>query len=264
MKEGGIYLNYEQLIKRKKEIHKKIRNLQTKIAKLPEGKFICARNGKWFKWYISDGKNKIYLPKSERAIAEKMAYKMYLEHQLAILQKEEKAIKAYLKHYNSNSIQEEIQFFNSPQYKELLTPYNIFSEQAISEWINAPYERNSAHPEHLIHKTLSGILVRSKSEVLIDMVLCKKGTPFRYECGLKLGDKTLYLDFTILHPKTRKVFYWEHFGLIEDPNYSKLAISKLHTYVANGIFPSIQLITTYETKDHPLTVELMEKMYPTL
>lgn len=66
--------------------------------------------------------------------------------------------------------------------------------------------------------------------------------------------------FTIRHPKTGEVFYWEHFGLMDNPTYSKNAYSKLQLYTNHGIIPSIQLITTYETKEHPLTAETIEKI----
>ena len=79
-----------------------------------------------------------------------------------------------------------------------------------------PYEKNPKYPEHLIHKTVSGIYVRSKSESMIALQLYTEKIPFRYECALQLGETTLYPDFTILHPKTGEIFYWEHFGMMDE------------------------------------------------
>ena len=84
--------------------------------------------------------------------------------------------------------------------------------------------------------------------------------PFRYECPLELGNTTLYPDFTIMHPKTGELIYWEHFGMMDDPAYCKNVFSKLNLYVANGIIPNINLITTYETKDFPLDTEQINNM----
>lgn len=75
-----------------------------------------------------------------------------------------------------------------------------------------------------------------------------------------LDEVVLYPDFTIRHPKTGEIFYWEHFGLMDDSNYCKNVLSKLQIYISNGIIPTIQLITTYETKDHPLNMEQVEKI----
>ena len=44
-----------------------------KIDKLPQGKLICAANGKHIKWYCSDGHKSVYLPKKERTLAEQLA-----------------------------------------------------------------------------------------------------------------------------------------------------------------------------------------------
>lgn len=70
----------------------------------------------------------------------------------------------------------------------------------------------------------------------------------------------LYPDFTIRHPKTGRLFYWEHFGLMNQLTYRKSTCSKLQLYISNGIIPNIQLITTYETQEEPLDPETVEKI----
>ena len=47
---------------------------------------------------------------------------------------------------------------------------------------------------------------------------------------------------------------------MDDPAYAKATSAKLGIYIANGIIPSIQLITTYETREHPLSTEEVEKI----
>lgn len=258
-KESGILI-YEKIVEESRKLEKQIKFLQSQLKELPEGKLICALNGKGYKWYRSDGHNCIYLPKKERIVAEQLAYKKYLSLQLKNLLQEKKAIDFYLRHHNSTFYQKEQAFINSPKYKELLAPNFKPLEQDLQEWMQLPYEKCDIHPEHLVHDTYSGNVVRSKSEVLIDMVLYKNRIPFRYECMLELGDIIVYPDFTIRHPRTGQVFYWEHFGLMDNLNYSKNAISKLQLYTSNGIIPSIQLITTFETKEHPLTTEMIKKI----
>ena len=53
---------------------------------------------------------------------------------------------------------------------------------------------------------------------------------------------------------------YKELGLADDPDYCKNITSKLNLYTSHGIIPTIQLITTYETKDTPLSVELVEKI----
>ena len=114
------------------------------------------------------------------------------------------------------------------------------------------YKCNPSHPENLIHKTMQGHLVRSKSEVIIANTLYTNQIPYRYENQLEVKGVILYPDFTILHPKTNNLCYWEHFGMMENETYRENAYNKLKLYGQNGIIPSINLITTFETKSHPI------------
>lgn len=141
---------------------------------------------------------------------------------------------------------------NSSPYKHLLdSKFNSFSE-AINEWIYTPFEHNSYYPEFLLHKTLQGHFVRSKSEAIIANTLFLNNIPYRYEAALHFDDITFYPDFTICHPQTLNIIYWEHFGLMDKLQYREKAFNKLREYGNNDIIPSINLITTFETAQHPL------------
>ena len=47
---------------------------------------------------------------------------------------------------------------------------------------------------------------------------------------------------------------------MDDPAYFKKVYSKLQLYNSYGIVPSIQLITTFETQDSPLSLDTIEKI----
>ena len=189
-----------------------------------------------------------------------MAAKKYLSLLREDLLHEKNAIDSYLKHHNFTDRQAEQLLLDIPEYQNLLSPYFTPKSKELLDWINSPYEHNPQHPEQLIHKTHSGILVRSKSEAIIDMFIHTNKIPFRYECALQLGRQTIYPDFTIRHPHNGNIFYWEHFGLMDDPEYCKKACSKIKLYSSYGIIPTINLITTYETKENPLDSELVGKI----
>ena len=114
--------------------------------------------------------------------------------------------------------------------------------------MESPYEQNKKYPEQKIYGTSAGIHVRSKSESMIVYLLHDYKIPFRYESELELGQVTVYPDFTIRHPKTGKVFLWEHLGMMGDPTYRRNALSKLQLYMEHGWIPSVNLILTFETK----------------
>ena len=241
-----------------KKLDKQIASLQTQLSTLPEGKLVCTRNKNRYKWYLSNGKNVTYLPKSQRHMAEQLALKKYLTLALEDATHEKKALDFYLRHHSGNHGEALQNLVEMPEYQSLLSTYLKPLTQELLHWTNSPYERNNKYPEQLTHITKSGYYVRSKSELLIDLALHSYKIPFRYECALTLGSETIYPDFTIRHPKTGKTYYWEHFGLMDDPAYCKNTCSKLNFYTSNGIIPTIHLITTYETKQHPLGIEQID------
>lgn len=240
----------------RRRLDEQIKSLHSQIESLPEGKIICTPNGNGYKWYRSDGHKSVYIPKSERNLAEQLAIKKYLKQKLEDCKQEKVAIDFYLRHHQARKAEDLL--IDKPGYQDLLYPHFKSQSQEIEEWINDSFEQNPKYLENKIHKTSSGNVVRSKSEVLIDLVLYTNKIPFRYECALQIGNYTIYPDFTILHPKTGKIYYWEHFGMMSDPKYNKNVGERLQTYVNYGIIPSIDLITTFETLEHPLTTQEIE------
>lgn len=257
---GGNIIIYEKVIDEKTKLEKQIKEIQLRISKLPAGKLICNHNGKYLKWHVSDGKNKVYIPKKERKLIEQLAIKKYLTLQLKNLHQEQKALDAYLKEHNPKALQEEMDLINSTEFNEFLSSNFTPISQKLQKWMNEPYIKNMAFPEKLTHETYGGYCVRSKSEMLIDSFLRKYRIPFRYECLLQLGEICLYPDFTICHPITGEIFYWEHFGMFDKPEYCQKAIEKLQYYASKGIIPNRQLIVTFETKDKPLRMDEIERI----
>lgn len=236
-------------------VQNQIIEMEEKLKKMPKGKLLFSRGKNSVKWYVSDGHKKVYLPKRDRHIAERLAEKGYLELKLQDLLQERQMIENYFDYYlDAQGVTDSTETLlrSDSNYRELLEPYFQLRDEELSRWMNDSYEKCEKYPENLIHKTSSGIYVRSKSESMIEMFLHTNQIPFRYECALELDGMTFYPDFTILHPKTREIYYWEHFGLMDDPDYVRNTCSKLELYARHGIIPSIQLITTYETKEHPL------------
>ena len=224
---------------------------------LPSGTFFCTRNNKYYKWYYTDkGKTK-YIPKSERKLAEQLVKRKYLESRLRKLKQEEKRIDIYLKQYSLDEFSS-YHIEEHPELQKLLSGVYVPLKQELDEWVNASYTNNPKEPQKLIHKTIPGILVRSKSEALIINALFGHKIPFRYECLLQIQNVSIYPDFTIRHPVTGEVYYWEHFGMMDNENYAHNVYSKLQLYQSVGIIPSMQLLTTFETRQNPLDYEYVE------
>ena len=67
-------------------------------------------------------------------------------------------------------------------------------------------------------------------------------------------------DFTIRHPLTGKLYYWEHFGMMDNPEYVSHACQKIKLYCDCGFIPSINLLLTFETRECPLGIDPIEKI----
>ena len=245
---------HERIKKEQKRIQHEITKIRSQLNKLPPDKLICSHHKGYTKWYVSDGHTKKYIPKSNRKLAEQLAIKKYLSLKLEELNQELLALDFYLRHHKSSFSNADHLLKEFYGYRELLSPFFQPKSQKLQEWMHSPYERNPKHPENLIHETMTDLKVRSKSEAMIVHFLLAHQIPFRYEASLVLGNKTFYPDFTIMHPVTEEIFYWEHFGLMDDPDYAANAFSKLNLFSSHGIIPTVNLITTYETKEHPSSI----------
>lgn len=251
---------YEQMLNESKRLEKQIQDIHIQLESLPNGKLVCCHTNNHCKWYNYSPDGRIYITKKQRTIAEKLALKKYLLLLLKDITHEKRAIDFYLKHHSTKPSEASQLLLDDPEYQILLSSFFKPFSQKLTEWINSSYQKNEAHPEDLIHKSISGNIVRSKSEALIDMLLYTNKIPFRYECALYLDNTTFFPDFTIMHPHTGQLYYWEHFGMMDDPNYCRNAYLKLQTYTSNGIIPTVHLIMTFETKEHPLGSDMIEEI----
>lgn len=189
---------------------------------------------------------------------QQLAIKKYLSLLQTDYFNELNAINSYLK-LHKHSLSNEF-LTSDVDYRKLLSSYFTPNEEKLQKWLSEPFVQSTEHPEALIHRCASGNIVRSKSEELIDEALQKHKIPYRYECKLQIGDMIFYPDFTIMHPKTYKIYYWEHFGMVDISNYSRNAFNKLNIYTSNGIIPTINLIITFETTKKPLTGDVIEQI----
>ncbi|MDO5521161.1 MAG: ATPase [bacterium] len=251
---------YDEIYREYKRLENQILSLEEKINKLPQGSLVCAKNGNYTKWYRVIGNKYTYLKKENQTLAEQLALKKYYMLQLEDLLHERTSLEKYLIHHKLATEKAPRLLNLNSEYRPLLSSFFLSYSDNLQEWVNAPYNKNSNNPEQLIHKTISGNVVRSKSEALIDMALYQNKIPFRYESPLILNEITFFPDFTIRHPKSGQLMYWEHFGMMDNPNYCQNAYNKLKVFSDNGLIPSIHIITTFETKDCPLSSDLIEKI----
>ena len=86
-------------------------------------------------------------------------------------------------------------------------------------------------PQTKSFKASNGVTVRSKAELYImNRLLTVRHFDVYYERPLTARGQTRYPDFTIRNKRTNTVFYWEHFGMTDNPAYADGMAEKLAWY----------------------------------
>ena len=235
----------------------KIKEIEEQIQSFPEGKILCLNNGKYIQWYQVENGIKKYIPKKNIELARSLCYKQYLLSELQDLYTDRKALLGSLKCYKNYESKEK-KYFENEKYREILKHIKSTENEEIMAWRKEPYSRNTYNPGGLKFQSISGNILRSKSEVIIDQLLFMNAIPYRYECELKLGDSVIYPDFTIRHPKTGEYLFWEHFGMMDNPEYVERNIEKMDVYERNGILLGENLLLTHETSKIPLCRNVLD------
>ena len=259
-----------QLLKeRQAQLEKVLLQAEQDLAKLPEGRLKFSFSNKKLQYYYtrSGDEKKMYIPSSKRDLVNQLAQQNYLNELIPLVKKELQDISSFMKK-NHLGAAEQVFRESHPHRKSLISPYMVDNETFAELWLEHPFDPNPAFPEELIYPTRRGERVRTKAEALIADMYYDLGVPYKYECPVRLlNGKQKYPDFTLLNKVTRKVYFHEHLGLLDDSGYRKDNMIKLSQYRQIGIYTGKNLILTHETKDSPLdlvtlrknTIELFQK-----
>lgn len=157
---------------------------------------------------------------------------------------------------NFNNINITDSFQNLSDYrKTLLDPVIPIRSHIINNWLNIPYISKPFYPDSKNIITNKGEKVRSKTEKILADLFYSKNIPYKYECPLKINNITIYPDFTFINPNTNEEIYWEHFGMIDVPEYAVKMMKKIILYETNNLRNGDKLIITMESSNHNLDYE---------
>lgn len=254
-------------------LSQKINQIEKYLEKAPEGYLkVRDRNHKYTYFHRrKDEKNKTqthYLKltnSNDVTLIVQLANKQYYKKLLPIIKKEHSTMKRFLDEYKP---EEKYQIFDKlcdgrkaiicPAFEK---PEMIIAKQ-VEKWKQEEWKQNKKYPEKLIYETDKGDYVRSKSEIIISNLLYANHDRciYRYEAALTVHGITLYPDFTIMKIKTGEIYYWEHFGMMDDEEYVNKTLQKIKEYILAGIFPGKQLICTFESKNQPLSIKVVKEL----
>ena len=247
------------LIVRYELISKSIGDIERKIDSLPPGRITVRTRGDKSYYYL-DGtvdENKYLGPGND--LIEKLVQKDYLKRVLKEARQELQAIERMLKIYPDTRAEDVFTLLPESR-KSYATPINICDDSYAVKWMETPYKHKPFKKDAPVFKTLKNERVRSKSEVIIADRLREKGIPYRYECPLKIGNKVIHPDFTILRMSDRRILYHEHCGKMGDPVYTEDLITRAKDYNKAGIILGDRLFYTFESETTPLDMTLLDSI----
>ena len=139
-------------------------------------------------------------------------------------------IERFLKLYDPDSITKAYSDLADAR-KQLVNPLIMTDEQYVKEWYSNHPGCQNTFPIKDGYLTSRNEEVRSKSEKIIADLFDKYNIPYRYEPRLEMPDgSVVYPDFAVLNVSRRKTMYWEHFGMMDNPEYSAQFVNKINLY----------------------------------
>ena len=253
----------QRLEERLLQLEQTLQDLQRNTSRFPAGRLRISQKVNHVEFYhVTSNADKIgtYLPRTKIELATQLAQKAYNSRLIKLLEKEIYALQFYIAQTEKcRAIQNLYDSLCKPRHK-LITPITQPDEQYIDLWQSVEWQGRPFSDDTPELFTTKGERVRSKSEVLIADSLNRLNIPYRYEYPLKLKNGiTVHPDFLCLNVHTRQEFYWEHFGIMNNPEYAENAINKLQQYSENNLTPGINFILTMESLSSPLNLKYIEQ-----
>ncbi len=230
------------------------------MKKAPKGTLKASKSNGTVQYYLvnEDTKKPKYISVDNKGLIKALAQKEYDKKFLKAAGEEKRKIRNIIDNVSKLDLQDVYSNINQNK-RSLITSYVLSDEQFLEQWLNVEYKGKKISEDVPLIITERGERVRSKSEKIIADKLYNMGIPYRYEYPLKLtGVGVVYPDFTLLNMNTRKEIYMEHFGMMDDADYSIKAINRIEWYEMNGIYMGENLIVTFETSKQVLNMNVLE------
>ena len=231
---------------------------------------ICRNNVQYYHRTTSESTKGKYILKKNFKLARSLAQKDYDLQLIRALKKESRILKNTLKLLEAESVKRnapsDIFHKLNKHRRALVAPVSLTDEQYAAAWQSQKYEGKTFQPDSPEYYTARGERVRSKSEVIIADTLNRLNVPYRYEYPLTLkgGGRhdqiTVHPDFLCLNLRTRREYIWEHFGMMDNPEYLEKTVQKIKVYNDNNYFIGRNLIITMETQSTPINIHQLQKI----
>ena len=227
-------MNFLEKAKTQLEYMRRI-NAQVKsdISVMPEGSLVH-KFAKGHTYYYASNNGKLISLQDDPRLRQLLMEKRWLKSQIHNIEKDIPVLERLMRDYAP--------LFPNPMEWELLEE-----------------EQNTYKKEERRHY-YKGVYFRSKSEVLVAMVLDSNGLEYKYEVALHINGRTIYPDFVIRRKRDGKIFIWEHFGLIFSEEYRQKMYRKLEDLHEAGFNIWDNLLMSFDSVEGSIDVDFIERM----
>jgi hypothetical protein len=262
---GGMIMRYKDELDRIRcELIERREDLERELDELPEGELLITdHNGlrKYIQRMPVKGNRKKehrYGIKRKPDVLNGLVRKEYVSETLKVIDQDIRALELACKRYKPIDEETVMRRFLE-EYPELVS--GIYHKTIDPEdWVKRLPRIDNVFPENLKHTAADGTKSRSKNELYIASRLDHHGIIYRWDCPTGIPGLYRNPDFSILRRRDWRVIYWEHCGMMDDPDYRKKNEIRLKDYEKAGIVPWDNLIITYDTIEGGLRGDLVEAM----
>lgn len=256
-------LSKAEFTRRKRFLEQVISKLEKRLENAPEGSLAVNRKTRTtapgFYHVVPGSGKRIYLGEAHRETIARLAQKEYDRKVLRVARKELVAVEQVLAYCDLKKVEDVLDSCREEK-RAFIAPVVMSDEEYRLQWLSQNYIQKQKREGDRLYPTEKGDLVQSKSEGMQANYLFHHDYAYLYEKRVTLidhGRRTYrYPDFTILDPVTREEVIFEHFGMVDEEDYRQHSfIDKLRLYLENGYVIGENLLFTFETQDHPFTMD---------
>ena len=260
--------NFKYEIQKDIELEEKLlMDYERQLMEMPEGNLVSYRknNKLYYKYCFGQGTMQKHLGKEDGDLIQRLKRKAYLKKAITYLKKNLNLQGKLLKEYQPYvfiSIQNTLG--KTYQQNEDVS-LRLFDQKRGNAFCK---NGEIFYSEGLIHVTLAGFSVRSKSEAFITNALYVRNIKFLYEGELKLEQYdhskiSMRPDFMI-YTKSGDIIIWEHLGLLNNNYDLQSFATKLRNYYLAGFTPGSNLIITADDTYGGIDMASISKIIDTI
>ncbi|WP_276873817.1 hypothetical protein [Levyella massiliensis] len=212
-------------------------------------------------WYDKETNRRVrrYLDKSQFDLARRLAQQSYDQRISRLICKRLRQLLPLCRDFSDEEIDATYEMMDVSK-QPLVQHITRTKREKLEDWLAKPYTPLNFAQGATFYRTKNGETVRSKSEKILADLFYDNHIVYKYECPLQVGALIFHPDFTFFDAIHDEELYWEHLGMMGNPDYQNRAHQKIRYYQKHNFIVGKNLIVSAETEALPLDIEEVETL----